>query len=918
MRSAGRLERLFAAVLSTVAISCSGNDAVTSFPPASTQDLLRIAIDPVPDTMVVGSTLQFIAHVTKEDGRAETANVYWMTTNADVVVADTDGQVTAVGAGSAQVVASLDGLADTVHVEVRRTSSRLPSVDTNAEASSLTKVTDVRDVARIDVQIPVSTLAVGDTARATAKAYDAAGSQVSVPIAWSSLNSGVVKVGYLGKATAVANGTASVQAQAILAGVLGVKGTFGLTVQPTSGAPVATVSLTLASSTLAVGQTSQATAVLKDAGGAVLSGRSITYSSSNTAVAKVSTSGLVTALATGTATISAVSEGKKGSSALTVQSNTNPVATVTVTLASASLLVGQTTLATPVMKDASGNLVSGAAVTWKISGGAYASVSSSGVVTAISAGQATVTATSGGVSGSAALTVSSSGGGASSSRIAKRPTLPQSFVDVSWKAKTGTTIQVPAGANLQQALNNALPGDEIVLAAGATYIGNFTLPVKSGSGWILVRTAGTVPPLGTRLTPRTAGGVARIFTNNSLPALRTAGATRGWRFVGIEFGVTSAITSMTAIVSLGDGSYVQNTLAKAPRDLIFDRVWVHGHPTLNLRRCIALNSAATAVISSTISECHDRGYDSQAIWGWNGPGPFLIENNYLEGSGENVGFGGATPAIPNLVPSDIVIRRNHIAKPDTWKTAGWLVKNLIELKNGRRVLIEENLIEGNWLSGQQGYAIMLTPRSENGSCKSWCVIEDLTFRWNHVRRTGSGLNLTARADADLAIAGTRFLFEQNLWDEIGTGIYTGNGRIWFVWGSGLADVTFSHNTALGKDATVLYCDQQARVEIEDNVLSSAAGYGLWSCVGKPTGVQAVSFHVQNWTYLRNVTINVPGGPQPTGNFYTSFSATQFVNPSAGDWTLSSASPFKGKGEQGTDPGVAVATLKQKLQGVVVP
>ncbi len=917
MRSAGRIERLFAAILSTVAISCSGNDAVTSFPPASSQDFLRVAIDPVPDTMVLGSTIQFIARVSNEDGRVETGKVNWTTTNTDVVVADTDGQVTAVGAGSAQVVASHYGLADTVHVEVRRTGSQL--TDTNAEASTLATVSSVSDVARIDVYVPKSTLAVGDTARATAKAYDAAGNQVSVPIAWSSLNSAVVKVGSLGKATAVTKGTASVQAQAILNGVLGVKGTFGLTVQTTSSAPVATVNLSLASSTLAVGQTTQATAVLKDANGAVLSGRSITYSSSNTAVAKVSTSGLVTALATGTATISAVSEGKTGSASLTVQSTTTPIASVTVTLASASLLVGQTTQATPIMKDASGNPVSGAAVTWKMSsGGTYASVSSSGVVTAIGAGQATVTATSGSVSGSATLTVSSSGGGASSSRIARRPTLPQSFVDVSWRAKTGATIQVPAGGNLQQALNNALPGDEIVLAAGATYIGNFTLPVKSGSGWILVRTAGTVPPLGTRLTPRTAGGVARIFTNNTLPALRTGGATRGWRFVGIEFGVTSAITSMPAIVSLGDGSYVQNTLAKAPRDLIFDRVWVHGHPTLNLRRCIALNSAATAVISSTISECHDRGYDSQAIWGWNGPGPFLIENNYLEGSGENVGFGGATPAIPNLVPSDVIIRRNHIAKPDSWKTAGWLVKNLIELKNGRRVLIEENLIEGNWLSGQQGYAIMLTPRSENGTCKSWCVIEDLTFRWNHVRRTGSGLNLTARADADLALAGTRFLFEQNLWDEIGTGMYTGSGRIWFLWGSGLADVTFSHNTALGKEAPVLYCDQEARVEIEDNVLSSAAGYGLWSCVGKPTGVQAVSYHVQNWTYLRNVTINVPGGPQPTGNFYTSFSATQFLNPSAGDWTLSSASPFKGKGEQGTDPGVAFSALKQKLQGVVVP
>jgi hypothetical protein len=494
--------------------------------------------------------------------------------------------------------------------------------------------------------------------------------------------------------------------------------------------------------------------------------------------------------------------------------------------------------------------------------------------------------------------------------------LPQNFVDISWKAKTGATINVAAGGNLQTALNNAKPGDEIVLAAGATFTGNFTLPLKSGSGWILVRTSGSIPPLGQRLTPSTAGGVARIKTNNQLPALRTAAGTRGWRFVGIEFGVTTNVTSLPNIVTLGEGT--QTTLAQAPRDLVLDRVWVHGHPTLNVRRCIALNSAATAVINSTVNECHDKAYDSQAIWGWNGPGPFHIENNYLEGSGENVGFGGAVPAIPNLVPSDVIIRRNHIAKPAAWKTAGWMVKNLIEFKNGRRILIEENLIEGNWVSGQQGYAIMLTPRSENGGCKSWCVIEDVTFRWNQVRRTGSGLVLSGRADADLVLASTRFLFEQNLWDELGTGIYTGQGRIWVLMNNGLADVTFSHNTAFGRDMTVLYCDQEARVEIEDNVLSSAPGYGLWSCAGKPTGTQAVSYHVQNWTYLRNITINVAAGPQPTGNFYTSLAATSFVNSSAGDWTLSSTSPFKGLGEGGTDPGVAFNTLKAKLSGVVVP
>jgi hypothetical protein len=270
------------------------------------------------------------------------------------------------------------------------------------------------------------------------------------------------------------------------------------------------------------------------------------------------------------------------------------------------------------------------------------------------------------------------------------------------------------------------------------------------------------------------------------------------------------------------------------------------------------------------------------------------------------------------VPSDIIIRRNHIAKPAAWKTASWLVKNLVEFKNGRRILIEENLIEGNWVQGQQGYAIVLTPRSEWGGCKDWCVIEDLTFRWNHVRRTGSALNLAGRSDPDLVKASTRFLFEHNLWDEINTGIYNGNGRIWLLQSNGLADVTFSHNTGFGTDMTVLFCDSEARVEIEDNILSTTVGYGLWSCAGKPSGTQAISYHVQDWRYLRNVTINVNATGQPTGNFYTTLAGTGFVSPGTRDWTLAATSPYKGTGENGTDPGVDYRGLMSKLSGVVVP
>src|SRR4029450_1711251 len=80
-----------------------------------------------------------------------------------------------------------------------------------------------------------------------------------------------------------------------------------------------------------------------------------------------------------------------------------------------------------------------------------------------------------------------------------------------------------------------------------------------------------------------------------------------------------------------------------------------------------MNGKQIGVLNSYISDIKSVNADSQAINGYNGAGPFTIENNYLEAAGENVLFGGADPAVTNLVPSDIVLRRNHLFKPLQWR-----------------------------------------------------------------------------------------------------------------------------------------------------------------------------------------------------------------------------------------------------------
>jgi len=168
-------------------------------------------------------------------------------------------------------------------------------------------------------------------------------------------------------------------------------------------APVAAVTVSPAAPTVQVGQTAQLTATPKDANGTPLSGRAVTWASNNTAVAMVNGSGLVTAVATGAATITATSEGQSGTAVVTV-SNV-PVASVTVTPASASVPQGATVQLTATPRDANGTALTGRVVTWGSNNTAVATVSGSGLVSGAGAGSATITATSEGQSGTAAITV---------------------------------------------------------------------------------------------------------------------------------------------------------------------------------------------------------------------------------------------------------------------------------------------------------------------------------------------------------------------------------------------------------------------------------------------------------------------------------------------------------------------------------
>jgi Bacterial Ig-like domain (group 2) len=167
---------------------------------------------------------------------------------------------------------------------------------------------------------------------------------------------------------------------------------------------VSSVRLTLAQSTLAPGQTTQATAVAASADGTVVGGR-VDFSSQNPSIATVSSNGVVTALTAGAAMIQAAVGSRVASANVTVESPVSPVAVVAVALDSTTLGIGHAAKATAVAKDAGGNVIPGQAVIWASLSPTIATVSSTGAVMAIAPGSATIKGTISGTSGSASVTV---------------------------------------------------------------------------------------------------------------------------------------------------------------------------------------------------------------------------------------------------------------------------------------------------------------------------------------------------------------------------------------------------------------------------------------------------------------------------------------------------------------------------------
>lgn len=422
-------------------------------------------------------------------------------------------------------------------------------------------------------------------------------------------------------------------------------------------------------------------------------------------------------------------------------------------------------------------------------------------------------------------------------------------------------ISVPANGDLQAAIDRAKPGETIELEAGATYTGHFTLPVKDGDAVTTITTAGAerrVPQR--RVTPADAPMLAKLRTPDQDPAIQTAPGAHHWRVMLVEVQGSGD----GDLVSLGAGGHEQTIAAQVPHDLVLDRIFVHGDAVKGRRRGISINSASTTVTRSYVSDIKAVARDAQAICGWNGPGPFTISDNYLEGSGENILFGGADPGIANLVPSDITITKNTIAKPLAWKQDRWEIKNLLELKNARRVVIRDNVLEYNWLQAQSGFAVLFTVRNQDGMCP-WCEVSDVLFEGNLVQHSGGAISILG-VDNNHPSRQTRgIVVRSNIFADLDNQRWGGNGYAFQIT-DGPRDITIDRNTIVQEHGSGFIQVEGPPIPgfvFTNNVVRQLT-YGVAGRDRAP-GNDSLSAFFPGATFTGNVIAGGESGRYPRGN-----------------------------------------------------
>jgi hypothetical protein len=407
------------------------------------------------------------------------------------------------------------------------------------------------------------------------------------------------------------------------------------------------------------------------------------------------------------------------------------------------------------------------------------------------------------------------------------------------------TINVPAGGDVQAALNQAKGGDSIVLQAGVRYVGALVLPAKSGA--VTVRSSATLPDR--RIGPADAALLPILASGSTGKVIDGTGAAN-WTFDGVQFeagGVGEVVTLQDAI------------------NITFNRVLIVGGVN-GQKRAIRGNGQHITLTRSYIANIWAPGQDSQAFCAWDGAGPYTLVDNYLEAASENVMFGGADSLSDARVPADILVDGNTLHKPASWVFTGKALKNLIEFKAARRFVVRNNDLSGNWTDAQTGYAILVKSVNQNGTAP-WTSTEDGLIENNVLRDSDNGVNLLGHDPDHVSGQTTRIVFRGNDFQTRGTA---------FQVGGGFGLLTLERNTIdNGWTFLYLYGAASQALTVQNN-LAKYSGYGVKgdsTAAGTPTLTARGGAYV----FAQNALI----GALPAGVVYPASTYFDLVSVPAG-------------------------------------
>ena len=241
----------------------------------------------------------------------------------------------------------------------------------------------------------------------------------------------------------------------------------------------------------------------------------------------------------------------------------------------------------------------------------------------------------------------------------------------------------------------------------------------------------------------------------------------------------------------------------------------------------------------------------------------------------------------------------------------WAVKNLFELKNARRVLVEGNVFEHNWTHAQNGFAILFTVRNQDGGAP-WSAVEDVTFVNNVVRHVGGGVNVLGRDDIQPSRQTQRIAIRNNLFLDVG-GPW-GGGRL-FQLLDGTSSVSIDHNTALQTGSILFGGDHAPHTGfVFQNNIAPHNEHGITGS-GTEAGTQSLARYFPLAVVRGNVIVGGNAGQYPADNVFarTLDEAGIASLATASLRTLASQPPRASAG--GRVAGADLAALLKAVSGV---